>query len=276
MMKKIRRSARIVDMTSYLLQHPNQIISLNRFSERYQSAKSSISEDLQIIKEVVESEQIGELHTLAGASGGVTFIPSLSDERTHQLVEELCQTLQAPDRLLPGGYLYMSDVLGLPNVMHEIGLAFADHFRKHNVDVIMTVETKGIPLAYATAYYLNVPVVIARRDNKVTEGSYVSINYVSGSTKRMQTMSLARRALSHSSRVLIIDDFMKAGGTAKGMVDLIGEFEAELVGIGVLVDAANVEERIVDNYVSLLTLNEVDERNKMITVSPGNLFKDRN
>ena len=52
----------------------------------------------------------------------------------------------------------------------------------------MTIATKGISLAYAVANYLNVPVVIVRRNNKVTEGPTVSINYVSGSTKRIQTM----------------------------------------------------------------------------------------
>ena len=56
----------------------------------------------------------------------------------------------------------------------------------------MTVATKGIPLAYAVANYLDVPVVIARKDNKVTEGPTVSINYVSGSSKRIQTMTLAK------------------------------------------------------------------------------------
>ena len=59
----------------------------------------------------------------------------------------------------------------------------------------MTVATKGIPLAYAVANYLDVPVVIARKDNKVTEGPTVSINYVSGSSKRIQTMTLAKRSL---------------------------------------------------------------------------------
>ena len=56
----------------------------------------------------------------------------------------------------------------------------------------MTVATKGIPIAYAVASHLNVPVVIVRRDNKVTEGSTVSINYVSGSSKRIQTMVLIK------------------------------------------------------------------------------------
>ncbi len=271
-MKKVRRSARIVDMTAYLLQNPHTIISLNRFSESYHAAKSSISEDLSIIKEVFEIERIGNLITLAGATGGVTYIPSVSLDKSKELIKKLCETLQTPDRLLPGGYLYMSDLLGQPKMVHEVGLAFATHFRDQRVDAVMTVETKGIPLAYATAFYLNVPVVIARRDNKVTEGSFVSINYVSGSTKRIQTMSLARRALPVSSRVLIIDDFMKAGGTAKGMVDLTAEFQAEIVGIGVLVDAAEVEERMVEDYVSLATLKEVDEKKKSVTVAPGNIF----
>ena len=60
----------------------------------------------------------------------------------------------------------------------------------------MTVATKGIPLAYAVANYLNVPVVIVRRDSKVTEGSTVSINYVSGSSKRIQTMVFSKRSLA--------------------------------------------------------------------------------
>ena len=98
------------------------------------------------------------------------------------------------------------------------------------IDVVMTIATKGIPLAYAVANYLNVPVVIVRRDNMVTEGPTVSINYVSGSTKRIQTMVLSKRSLAEGSKVLIIDDFMKAGGTVNGMISLLEEFQAQCSG----------------------------------------------
>ena len=93
----------------------------------------------------------------------------------------------------------------------------------------MTVATKGIPLAYAVASQLNVPVVIVRRDNKVTEGPTVSINYVSGSAKRIQTMVLSKRSMQKDSSVLIVDDFMKAGGTVMGMISLLEEFNAQLL-----------------------------------------------
>ena len=47
---KIRRSERLIDMTNYLLSHPHELISLSLFAKRYESAKSSISEDLGIVK----------------------------------------------------------------------------------------------------------------------------------------------------------------------------------------------------------------------------------
>src|SRR5699024_6150359 len=140
------------------------------------------------------------------------------------------------------------------------------------IDAVMTVETKGIPLAYATANFLNVPVVIVRRDSRVTEGSVVSINYVSGSTKRIQTMSLARRVMPEASKVLIIDDYMKAGGTARGMIDLLKEFNAKVVGLGVLAEAADVEERLVDDYVSLAKIAQLDSKGTGIKATLGNFL----
>jgi purine operon repressor len=137
----------------------------------------------------------------------------------------------------------------------------------------MTVATKGIPIAYAVAQYLDVPVVIVRRDSKVTEGSTVSINYVSGSSKRIQTMLLAKRSLAVGSNVLIIDDFMKAGGTVNGMVSLLEEFDATVAGIGVLVESEDIEERLVDEYVSLVQLKDVNIKDKQIRVQEGNYLK---
>ncbi len=274
-MKKMRRSARLVDMTQHLLAHPHTLIPLTMFAEQYGAAKSSISEDLSIIKEAFESQGVGALRTVAGAAGGVKYIPQMKTEHALHFMRELIGHLENPDRLLPGGYLYMSDILGHPATMARIGKLFATVFAEKNVEVVMTVETKGIPLAYATAAYLNVPVVIVRRDNKVTEGSVVSINYVSGSSKRIQTMSLARRALAEQSRVLIVDDFMKAGGTIRGMIDLLQEFRATVVGCGVLVETADVTDRLVDEYVSLAKLRDVDVKGKQIEIELGSYFHER-
>lgn len=273
-MKKLKRSQRLVDMTQFLLEKPHDLLPLSTFAERYGAAKSSVSEDLAIIKEVFEGEGVGELQTLAGAAGGVRYIPQMPMDMALAFVNRLCGQLEQSDRILPGGYLYMSDLLGLPSLMEQAGKLIATAFYGVEIDVVMTVETKGIPLAYATAAQLGLPVVLVRRDHQVTEGSAVSINYVSGSHKSIHTMSLSRRALREKSRVLIVDDFMKAGGTVRGMVDLLEEFNAEVAGVGVLVESGAVEneERLLHDYVSLVKLTEVDSKVRRISALPGNYF----
>jgi purine operon repressor len=269
---KFRRSGRLVDMTNYMLHHPHSLVPLTYFSEKYQSAKSSISEDLTIIKETFEQQGIGTLLTVAGAAGGVKFIPKVKLSEAKQFIDELCELMAKPERLLPGGYLYLTDMLGDPSIVNQIGRLFATVFSNRKIDVVMTVATKGIPLAYAVAGQLDVPVVYVMKDSKVTEGSTVSINYVSGSSKRIQTMLLAKRSLKEGSNVLIIDDFMKAGGTINGMISLLEEFDANVAGIGVLVETEGVEERLVDEYISLVKLTAVNMRERDIQVMPGTYF----
>lgn len=274
-MKKMKRSSRLVDMTQYLLSRPHILIPLTTFAEQYRAAKSSISEDLAIIKEVFTSEGLGELITVTGAAGGVKYIPRAPKQQSLAFIQRICAMLGQSERILPGGYLYITDLLGEPSIMQEVGRMFASAFADRELDVVMTVETKGIPIAYATASYLNIPVVIVRRDNKVTEGSAVSINYVSGSSKRIQTMSLARRALSEEAKVLIIDDFMKAGGTIQGMMDLLKEFRATVQGVGVFVESEvpNKEEQLISDYISLAKIAKIDQKEKRIEVLPGNYFE---
>lgn len=275
-MKKFRRSGRLVDLTNYLIHNPHQLIPLTYFAERYDSAKSSISEDLGIIKEMFESQETGLLLTVAGANGGVKYIPTANQEEIKIFLTDLCSKLEDPKRVLPGGYLYMMDIIGNPKLMNKIGRYFATLYANKSVDVIMTMATKGIPLAYAVATYMNVPVCIVRHEHRITEGSLVSINYVSGSTKRIQTMSLAKRSLNEGSNVLIIDDFMKAGGTIKGMIDLVDEFQSNVVGTGVLVEADHVDERLVDKYTSMTRLSEVNTKEKLVKVEIGNFFEKLN
>lgn len=269
---KFRRSERLVDMTNYLLENPSRLVPLTFFADRYGSAKSSISEDLTIIKDTFEHRGIGSLTTVPGAAGGVKYVVRYDDKEASQFIEEMCSVMAEPDRLLPGGYLYMNDILGDPRLMNKVGRLFASAYVDKEVNVVMTMATKGIPIAYAVANHLNVPVVIVRRDNKVTEGPTVSINYISGSSKRIQTMLLSKRSLEEGSKVLVVDDFMKAGGTINGMINLLEEFNATVSGIAVLMESEDTDERLVDDYLSLLKLGEVDIKEKKIHVTEGNYF----
>lgn len=269
---KIKRSERLVDMTYYLLQHPHALIPLTFFSTKYKAAKSSISEDLGIIKRTFSAQGIGLLETMPGATGGVRYVPKVKDREALEYIQQLCTQLSDSNRLLPGGYVYLSDLLGNPDVLREVGRIIASQYFDKDVDAVMTVATKGVPIAQAVAMCLNVPFVIVRRDSKVTEGSTVSINYASGSSQRVEKMELSRRSLKRGSRVVVVDDFMKGGGTVNGMKSLIEEFESELVGVTVFAQSNFHGKRPIENTHSLLMVEDVDVDDKTIQVKPGTLF----
>lgn len=268
---KLRRSDRMVVISNYLLNHPYELTSLNTFAEKYESAKSSISEDIVIIKRAFEEIEIGSIETITGAGGGVIFTPSISDRESRKIVEGLRDQLSESNRILPGGYIYLSDLLSTPSILNSIGRIIAKAFRDQKIDAVMTVATKGVPLANAVANTLNVPFVIVRRDLKITEGSTVSVNYVSGSSDRIEKMFLSKRSLKAGSRVLIVDDFLKGGGTINGMISLLAEFESELAGVAVFAD--NVQEKREHlSYKSLLKVTNIDVKENKIDVEVGNIF----
>lgn len=271
---KVRRSNRLVDMTRYLMEHPRSLVSLKFFGERYDSAKSSISEDLSIIRHTFHSWGMGRLETIPGASGGAVLTPFYSKENAEKAIADLVDAVSDDTRLLPGDYVYLSDLIGRPDILRRVGRLIATQYVDQDVDVIMTVETKGIPIAQSAAMYLNKPFVIVRNNSHITEGPTVSVNYVSGSVKRIKKMELSRRTLSAGANVVVVDDFMKGGGTLNGMKSLIKEFDANLVGMTVLAEGEVTGKRLVDNCTSLIKVNAVDDEKKTIQAGPGSFIKD--
>lgn len=270
---KLRRSERMVVISNYLINNPYQLTSLTTFSEKYEAAKSSISEDIAIIKKAFEESGIGKIDTITGASGGVIFTPIISESEAKGVIEDLRRRLSDNERILPGGYLYLSDLLSTPNILKSIGRIISNAFKGDCIDAVMTVATKGVPLANAVASVLNVPFVIVRRDLKITEGSTVSVNYASGSSDRIEKMFLSKRSLQPNSRVLIVDDFIKGGGTISGMVSLLKEFDSELVGVAVFAENAQENRNHNISYKSLLKVSKIDVKQNTVKVEIGNIFK---
>ncbi|UDM31939.1 pur operon repressor [Lentilactobacillus laojiaonis] len=264
---KVRRSDRLIDMTRYLLENPHTLIPLTFFADRYESAKSSISEDLTIIKRTFKDRGTGVLETIPGASGGSRFLPYILKDEAIEVVDNLIEQMATPQRYLPGGYVYMSDLLGNPKILRQIGRIFATQYLNQEIDAIMTVSTKGVPIAQSVANYLNIPFVIVRHDIEITEGPTVNVNYVSGSSERISKMSLSKRSLKPKSKVLIVDDYMRGGGTIGGMASIVKEFDAELVGVAVVAESTVSKERSISNYTSLM---RVDAKDNAVYAQNGN------
>jgi len=268
-MDKIKRNERISAILKVLTDSPNRIHTLTHFSDMFGSAKSTISEDIDVLQNILERFDLGMLETVTGAAGGVKFLPVTSLESSRRSVNELCMRLSDPERILPGGFVYMLDILSNPTMVKRMGEILAMQFYKTRPNYVVTIETKGIPVAMMVAHSLNVPLVIARRDARITDGSVVSINYVSGSSRRIQTMSLPKRSIREGSSALIIDDFMKGGGSVKGIMDMMREFSVQVVGVGVVMSTAQPEHKLVSDYKSLMIMHNVDEGSRRITVRPA-------
>ena len=270
---KLKRSERIVVMTEYLLNNPNKLIPLTYFVTKFNQAKSSISEDIHIIKTGFKEENIGEVKTLAGVSGGVIFTPTLVEEDARKILDEFIEKISEGDRLLAGGYIFMSDIVGNPSLMNKLGRVIATVYKNKEIDAVVTVATKGIPVAYAIAAILNKPVITIRRDNKVTEGTTVAINYVSGSTKKIETMILSKRSLNNHSKVLLVDDFMRGGGVLTGMESLMNEFDVEVIGKVILTQCYDSPREHENDYLYLSKIENIDEYNGSFDVKIGNVIE---
>ncbi|WP_353893344.1 pur operon repressor [Proteinivorax hydrogeniformans] len=265
-MGKYKRSERTILLSKKLLENPNRVYPLREFALELDVAKSSMSEDIKLISKLFKEKEFGDVETTHGAAGGVKFTPYSSENKKDEVLNNLKEILSNSDRVLPGGYLYYSDVIYHPRICDDLGLLFATKYKDEKIDYVLTIETKGIPIAMAAAKYLDAEVVVARRENRVTEGPVMTINYISGSNRRIQTMSLNKRAMQPAKNVLVLDDFMKAGGTAKGLSELVKEYNCNLKGIGVIIDTEKPRKKLVDEYYYLLKLKNINELKREIVI----------
>lgn len=273
-MPGIKRNIRIGAIVRILSERPGHVVSYGHFSNLFSVAKSTISEDTVIIREIFRKFSLGQIETVVGASGGVKYIPDKTLKHSFNVINEICVKLSDTARILPGGFIYMSDILFDPHTVQDLGEMLAGRFKNSNPDFVLTVETKGIPIAMMTGRALNCPVVIARRDYKITEGPIVTINYVSASSHRIQTMSVSKRAIESGKRAVIVDDFMKGGGSAQGMVNLLSEFGVEVVGIGVVIATEIPKAKKVGDYWALIELEGVDDIEKSVSIKPAKWLRN--
>lgn len=269
-MDKIRRNERMSAMMKTLCDSPNKIFTLSYFCDLFGVAKSTMSEDIDILAEVMKAFDLGRLETVTGAAGGVRFRTVVSRETARKAIQSLSQRLSGTERVLPGGFLYCSDILSDPEWVRRMGEIIATEYYEAAPDFVLTMETKGIPVAMATANALGTPLVIARHSSRVYEGSAVNINYISGSSGQIQTMSLARRAVKEGQKCLIVDDFLKGGGTAKGMKELMREFNVNVIGMAFVLETVTPEKKRISGEKSLMVMDMIELEDQTIaSVKPA-------
>jgi purine operon repressor len=266
---KADRKTRLAAIAAMLIKNPGRSYPLKVFCDMFGAAKSTMSEDLSILRGVLRQYGQGDIEVTLGAGGGAKYIPLLSPAQRESALEGIAEKLSDPSRILPGGFIYTADIFANTKFLYPMAETLAGMYYKTNPDIIVTVETKGVSLALLIAHAMAKQLVIARRDVKITEGSVVTINYLSGNSSRMRTMSMSRRAVSPGQKALLIDDFIAGGGTVYALCEMMKEFSITVVGCGVAIATRQPEKKQVENYKALFTLEEVDTAAGRIVIHPA-------
>jgi xanthine phosphoribosyltransferase len=126
-----------------------------------------------------------------------------------------------------------------PELMKKIGETFAEKFRDKKITKVITLESSGIGPALMTAYELGVPLIFARKRKSLTLNSDLYISKVYSFTKQEESeITISRKFIDSSDSILIIDDFLANGQAALGLIDIIQQAKAQLVGIGIVIEKA--------------------------------------
>ena len=124
-----------------------------------------------------------------------------------------------------------------PKLMQQIGQEFAHLFKDAGITKIITIEASGIAPAVMAGLELGVPVIFARKYQSLTLKDDLYRSKVFSFTKQIEsTIAISNKHISASDKVLVIDDFLANGQAALGLADLIHQAQAEVVGIGIVIE----------------------------------------
>ena len=182
-------------------------------------------------------------------------------------------------RILQDGKCYEGGILKVdgfinhqmdPVLMKSIGVEFVRRFAATNVNKIMTIEASGIAPAIMTGYLMDLPVVFAKKKSPKTIQNALSTTVHSFTKDRDYEVVISADFLTPGDNVLFVDDFLAYGNAALGILDLIEQSGAKLVGMGFIIEKAFQNGRkIMSLAFGLFTILHRLLRTHMITCQAG-------
>lgn len=124
-------------------------------------------------------------------------------------------------------------------LFNEMGKEFFRLFGDERVTKLLTVEASGIGVACIAGQYFNVPVLFAKKSKtKNIDGGVYTAPVESFTHGGVYEMMVAKEFLSRGDRVLLIDDFLANGAALEGLISIVEQAGAAVVGAGICVEKA--------------------------------------
>ena len=162
------------------------------------------------------------------------------------LVKEVIPIKAMEEKILKEGQILPGNILKVGSFLNqqidtaflkEMGKEIARLFDGSGVNKILTVEASGIAIATAAAFYMNVPVVFAKKgDSKNMSSDRLCAEVKSFTKGTVNVISVDRAYITPSDRILIIDDFLADGNALKGLLSIVKGAKAEVAGACIAIE----------------------------------------
>lgn len=121
--------------------------------------------------------------------------------------------------------------------MKEVGREFHRLYKDAGVNKILTIEASGIAVGSVVALEFACPLVFAKKSKtKNIAGDVYKTQVASFTHGTTYDVMVSKRFLTPEDRVLIVDDFLAVGNALRGLIDLVHQSGATLVGCGTVIE----------------------------------------
>ena len=155
-------------------------------------------------------------------------------------MKKMEEKILAEGKVLPGGVLKVGSFLNQQvdiNFMREIGDEIARLFKDSGATKIFTIEASGIPIAISAGFAMGLPVVYAKKhkgSNIASDVYTVPVkSFTHGDTNNVV---VTKEFISPDDRVLIVDDFLAHGSALTGLISIVEQAGAAVVGCAAAIE----------------------------------------
>jgi adenine phosphoribosyltransferase len=167
------------------------------------------------------------------AATSLQFAPGAGLWRGH--LEDLKKLIrEVPDFPKPGILFYdITTLLKDPVGLHRAVDALADHYVGRKVDRVIGIEARGFIFAPMVAYRLNAGFVPVRKPRKLPAAvARATYNLEYGE----DALEIHRDAIAAGQEVLVVDDLLATGGTARAVAGMVESLGGKVAGLGFLIE----------------------------------------
>ena len=169
-------------------------------------------------------------------------------------VEKSLPLCKITDDLYIAGFIMFNDVPVTEATAREL-LKLAPDF-----DVLLTAETKGIPLTYEMARQSGKPYIVARKGAKLYMQDVITVTVKSITTSHVQMLCLGKDECDvlRGKKILIVDDVISTGESVAALEQLVETVGAETVGKFAVLAEGEAADRKDITYLEYLPLFNSD------------------